>query len=33
MSGQKAGKVVDFWLTQWEHLAETDGPEFRGSVL
>jgi exopolysaccharide biosynthesis glucuronosyltransferase PssD len=33
MSGQKAGKIVDCWLTQWEHLADSDGPDYRGSVL
>ena len=33
MSGQKAGKVVDLWLTQWEHVATPQGPEYRGSVL
>ncbi len=33
MSGQKAGRYADFWLTQWEHLAKPGGPTFRGSVL
>ena len=33
MSGQKAGPHATLWLTQWEHLAEPDGPEYRGSVL
>ena len=33
MSGRKAGKIVDEWLTQWEHLANETGPRFRGSVL
>lgn len=32
-SGVAAGKVADFWLTQWEHLARRDGPHFWGSVL
>ncbi len=33
LSGRKAGKFADLWLTQWPHLAETDGPTFLGSVL
>ncbi|MGJ8583661.1 MAG: UDP-N-acetylglucosamine--LPS N-acetylglucosamine transferase [Marinosulfonomonas sp.] len=35
LSGQMAGKYADLWLTQWEHLAGSDGtaPEFRGSVI
>ncbi|MEO0487046.1 MAG: UDP-N-acetylglucosamine--LPS N-acetylglucosamine transferase [Pseudomonadota bacterium] len=33
MSGQKAGPHATLWLTQWEHLAKTDGPQYRGSVL
>lgn len=33
LSGQKAGKHADRWLTQWPHLAKEDGPEFHGSVL
>jgi UDP-N-acetylglucosamine:LPS N-acetylglucosamine transferase len=33
MSGKKAGKFVDLWLTQWAHLAKTEGPFFYGSVL
>jgi UDP-N-acetylglucosamine:LPS N-acetylglucosamine transferase len=33
LSGRKAGNIVDLWLTQWEDLAESDGPEFRGAVL
>ena len=33
LAGQKAGKHSDLWLTQWEHLAASDGPEFRGSVV
>lgn len=32
-SGARAGKIADIWLTQWEHLANTDGPKFWGSVL
>jgi UDP-N-acetylglucosamine:LPS N-acetylglucosamine transferase len=33
LSGRKAGKFADLWLTQWPHLAKTDGPTFLGSVL
>lgn len=33
LSGRKAGRHADHWLTQWEHLAEPGGPEFRGSVI
>lgn len=33
MSGRKAGRCTDLWLTQWPHLARTDGPQYAGSVL
>ena len=33
LSGEKAGRVADLWLTQWEHLERPDGPEFKGTVL
>jgi UDP-N-acetylglucosamine:LPS N-acetylglucosamine transferase len=33
MSGRKAGPHASLWLTQWEHLARENGPQFRGSVL
>jgi len=33
MSGQKAGKYADRWLTQWEHLATPKGPYYCGNVL
>ncbi|MDB6093017.1 MAG: Oligosaccharide biosynthesis protein Alg14 like protein [Verrucomicrobia bacterium] len=33
MSGEKAGRHVDLWLTQWSHLAKENGPVYRGSVL
>ena len=33
LSGQKVGKYADLWLTQWEHLARPEGPQFRGAVL
>lgn len=33
LSGRKAGRVADLWLTQWEHLAKPGGPRYVGSVL
>ena len=33
MSGQRIGRHADLWLTQWPHLAETDGPHYAGAVL
>jgi hypothetical protein len=33
LSGRKAGKTTDLWLTQWKHLERPEGPRFRGSVL
>lgn len=33
LAGRKAGENSDLWLTQWEHLAAPDGPEYKGSVL
>jgi len=33
LSGRKAKKYADLYLTQWEHLAEPGGPEFSGSVI
>lgn len=33
MSGKKAGRFVDLWLTQWQHLAREKGPQWMGSVL
>lgn len=33
LSGRKAGKYADLWLTQWPHLALPDGPHFAGAVL
>lgn len=32
-SGRWAGRMADLWLTQWQHLAEPDGPQFWGPVL
>lgn len=33
LSGQKAGRYADLWLTQWEHLARSEGPQYFGNVL
>ena len=33
LSGQKAGKHADIWLTQWRHLSAPDGPKFHGNVI
>ena len=33
LSGEKAGRWADLWLTQWPGLAEADGPGFAGAVL
>jgi UDP-N-acetylglucosamine:LPS N-acetylglucosamine transferase len=33
LSGQKIGRYVDLWLTQWEYLERPDGPHYAGSVL
>ncbi len=33
LSGSRAGRHADLWLTQWPHLARPDGPRFSGSVL
>lgn len=32
-SGAKAGRWAHVWLTQWEHLAMPEGPQFWGAVL
>ncbi|PPD12383.1 hypothetical protein [Methylophilus sp.] len=32
-SGKKAKRWAHVWLTQWEHLANADGPDFWGAVL
>jgi UDP-N-acetylglucosamine:LPS N-acetylglucosamine transferase len=32
-SGAKAKRWADVWLTQWEHLAGTGGPDYWGGVL
>jgi exopolysaccharide biosynthesis glucuronosyltransferase PssD len=33
LSGQRIGPHASLWLTQWEHLSNQDGPEFKGAVL
>ncbi|WP_336245337.1 UDP-N-acetylglucosamine--LPS N-acetylglucosamine transferase [Maritimibacter dapengensis] len=33
LSGRQARPYADLWLTQWEHLASPDGPDFLGAVL
>lgn len=33
LSGRKAGRYADLWLTQWPHLERDDGPQYRGAVL
>jgi len=33
MSGQRARKYADLWLTQWEHLSRPEGPHYCGNVL
>ncbi|MBI1849669.1 MAG: UDP-N-acetylglucosamine--LPS N-acetylglucosamine transferase [Planctomycetes bacterium] len=33
LSGERVGRFVDLWLTQWPHLARPMGPAFEGSVL
>ena len=33
MSGRKAGKYTDLWLTQWKHLARPEGPYYYGEVI
>lgn len=32
-SGRNAGRLAHAWLTQWEHLAKEDGPQYWGAVL
>ncbi len=33
LSGQMAGGRCDLWLTQWENLADPEGPSYSGSVI
>lgn len=33
LSGRMAGRIADLWVTQWEHLANRNGPVYYGAVL
>jgi UDP-N-acetylglucosamine:LPS N-acetylglucosamine transferase len=33
MTGELVRDHADLWLTQWAHLATSDGPEYKGAVL
>jgi UDP-N-acetylglucosamine:LPS N-acetylglucosamine transferase len=33
LSGKRAGKFADLWLTQWQELSNKNGPQYGGSVL
>lgn len=33
LCGEKVGRHADLWLTQWPHLACSQGPHFSGAVL
>ena len=33
MSGRKAERWANLWLTQWKHLSTSQGPEYHGNVL
>lgn len=33
MSGKRAGKFADLWLTQWPEVAYDNGPQYGGRVL
>ncbi len=33
MAGRKVRPYADLWLSQWEHVAATEGAEFAGAVL
>ena len=33
LSGKRAGKFDDLWLTQWQELSNKNGPQYGGSVL
>jgi len=32
-SGKRVGKFADLYITQWEHLAQDNGPHYYGSVV
>jgi UDP-N-acetylglucosamine:LPS N-acetylglucosamine transferase len=33
LSGQRAGRFADLWLTQWPEVAQANGPYYGGRVL
>lgn len=33
MSGSRAAKYADLFITQWPHLARENGPEYHGAVI
>lgn len=33
LSGRRASRYADLWLTQWPHLSAENGPQYKGSVL
>jgi UDP-N-acetylglucosamine:LPS N-acetylglucosamine transferase len=33
LSGSRVGRYADLWLTQWPHLARSEGPHYAGGVL
>ncbi len=33
LSGRKAARYADLWLTQWKHLTSPEGPAYEGSVI
>ena len=33
LSGRMIGPRGDLWLTQWQHLARDEGPQYKGSVF
>ena len=33
MTGRLVGRHADRWLTQWPHLAASEGPDYLGAVL
>lgn len=33
LSGMRAGRFADLWLTQWPHLSRAKGPHYVGSIL
>lgn len=32
-SGKHAKKIASIWLTQWQHLACEDGPDYKGKII